>query len=94
MREHLYQIAREGVNNALKHAHAHHITVRLEVTATHLTLAIEDDGVGFDASGIRSGGLGLKSLALRAAALRGRFSILRRPAGGTAIICRCGQAAA
>ena len=94
MREHLYQIAREGVNNALKHAHAHHITVRLEVTATHLTLVIEDDGVGFDTSGIRSGGLGLKSLALRAAALRGRFSILRRPAGGTAIICRCAQAAA
>jgi PAS domain S-box-containing protein len=94
MREHLYQIAREGVNNALKHAHAHQITVRLEVTTTHLTLAIEDDGIGFDAAGIRSGGLGLKSLALRAAALRGRFSILRRPAGGTAIICRCAQAAA
>jgi PAS domain S-box-containing protein len=94
MREHLYQIAREGVNNALKHAHAHQITVRLEVTATHLTLAIEDDGIGFDAMGIRSGGLGLKSLALRAAALRGRFSILRRPAGGTAIICRCAKAAA
>jgi PAS domain S-box-containing protein len=94
MREHLYQIAREGVNNALKHAHAHLITVRLEVTTTHLTLAIEDDGIGFDAAGIGSGGLGLKSLALRAAALRGRFSILRRPAGGTAIICRCAQAAA
>lgn len=94
MREHLYQIAREGVNNALKHAHANRITVRLEVTATHLTLAIEDDGIGFDAVGLRSAGLGLKSLALRAAALRGRFSILRRPAGGTAIICRCAQAAA
>jgi PAS domain S-box-containing protein len=94
MREHLYQIAREAVNNALKHAHANQITVRLQVTATHLTLAIEDDGIGFDAAGARSAGLGLKSLALRAAALRGRFSVLRRPAGGTAIVCRCAQAAA
>lgn len=94
MREHLYQIAREAVNNALKHANARQIIVRLEVTDPFLTLTIEDDGIGFDAASIQSGGLGLKSLAIRVAALRGRFSVLRRATGGTSIICRCAPAAA
>jgi signal transduction histidine kinase len=94
MREHLYQLAREGVNNALKHAKAERITIRLEVTPALITLIVSDDGVGFDPKTRRSKGLGLQSIALRATAVRGRLAITRRPSGGMAIVCRCAQTAA
>jgi PAS domain S-box-containing protein len=92
MREHLYQIARESMNNALKHAGAEHITVTLTVEPGSISLIVEDDGIGFDPSARRVSGLGLRSLALRASALRGRLSVQRRPVRGIAVICRCPQA--
>lgn len=45
---HLRMIAREAINNALKHAGAKRIIVRLEVQAAELVLSIIDDGGGFD----------------------------------------------
>ena len=92
MREHLYQIARESMNNALKHADAERITVTLTVEPGSISLIVEDDGIGFDPSARRATGLGLRSLALRASALRGRLSVQRRPVRGIAVICRCPQA--
>src|SRR4051812_3544787 len=44
---HLYRIAQEAVNNAVKHAGARHITIRLTQTKSELTLQISDDGGGF-----------------------------------------------
>ena len=41
---HLYRIAQEAVQNALKHADAHHIDVRLRIEGDTLSLEIEDDG--------------------------------------------------
>jgi PAS domain S-box-containing protein len=94
MREHLYQIARESVNNALKHADAQHIAITMDVSPTTIRLAIEDDGKGFDPAARRLNGLGLRSLTLRAGALRGRLAIERRPVRGIAVICRCPQTGA
>ena len=73
MREHLYQIAREAVNNSLKHAQAKRIVVTLTVGATVISLAVDDDGIGFEPVPGRAAGLGLQSLGLRARALRGRL---------------------
>jgi len=89
MREHLYQIAREAVNNAIKHAHGTQIDVELTVRGRELALSVADDGVGFDPHAPRPGGLGLDSLALRAAALHGRLAIRRRAERGMAVICEC-----
>jgi PAS domain S-box-containing protein len=94
MREHLYQIAREAVNNAVKHADANRIGVTLAVAPTEITLLVEDDGSGFDVPSAREHGFGLQSLALRTMALRGRLSIEPRARGGTRVTCRCPQGAA
>lgn len=91
IREHLYQIARECVNNALKHSNATRIRVIATTARDFITLVVEDNGVGFDPVGDRSGGVGLKSLALRADAAHGRLSVQRRAAGGMEISCRCPQ---
>lgn len=89
-REHLYQIAREAVTNALKHAGSEHIEVAVEARAGQIELVVEDDGVGFE-PGYRSGGLGLDSLGLRASALGGRLEISRRDGRGTRVRCVCPQ---
>ena len=44
----LLRIAQEALQNALKHAQAQRIAVRLRADDGLLTLEIEDDGVGFD----------------------------------------------
>ena len=48
--QHLYRIAEEALNNVVRHTHSQHITLSLQKTETTLTLAISDDGGGFDVS--------------------------------------------
>ena len=48
-------VAREGLTNAARHAHAEHVSVRLEVEDRTVTLTIQDDGVGLGSSTRRSG---------------------------------------
>ena len=43
---HLYRIAQEGVNNALRHADPQHIKLSLRDDGCALSLSIEDDGTG------------------------------------------------
>ncbi len=93
-REHLYHIARECVNNALKHSGATRIRVTAAITREFITLAVEDNGTGFDPAAARPDGLGLQSLALRSEAVHGRLSIEGRRQGGMRVSCRCPQPAA
>jgi signal transduction histidine kinase len=89
-REHLYQIVREAVTNALKHARATEIAVAVSVTAADIEARIEDDGIGIDTA-IESSGIGLESLGLRAGVLRGELAVGRRAGRGTVVVCRCPQ---
>src|SRR5262249_31618880 len=43
---HLFRIAQEAVNNALRHGHPHQINLALHGEGDSLSLTIEDDGVG------------------------------------------------
>ncbi len=75
--ENLYRIALEALNNALKHASAKQIGVALHRQSDHITLIVEDDGIGFDlAKAFNSGGVGLKSIQERADKLHGKWSII------------------
>lgn len=58
-------IAREAVSNAVRHARATRITVRLVEVGSGVRLAIEDDGVGFT-PGRPTTGLGLLTMTRRA----------------------------
>ena len=44
--DHLYRIAQEAVNNAVKHGRASQITVDLQVTTENVTLVVRDNGSG------------------------------------------------
>ncbi len=89
--EHLYRIVQEAVTNALKHAHAAHIGVRVIVTAETVQVDIEDDGVGMQDASSSTNGFGLRSIGLRAAAVGATIAVLARPGGGTRIHAECLQ---
>jgi len=86
----IFVIVQETVNNALKHAQASTILVRLEETNTIINLFIADDGQGFDPVDIRqdyaqSGSLGLFNIQERAEIIGGELSIESIPSQGTQI---------
>jgi signal transduction histidine kinase len=85
--EGLYHIAREALNNAIKHAHAHMITVRLYRAEHRMILEIADDGVGFAVAPAREmGGLGLRVMEERAAELGGSLRLASEPGRGTRVV--------
>ena len=83
----LYRIAQESLNNALKHAQAHSISVILRRDGPCMALEIADDGIGFDPKTAGEvGGLGLPGITERVAQLGGRLTIESQPDKGTRIM--------
>jgi signal transduction histidine kinase len=85
--EEVFRIAQEALHNALKHAAASRLRLRLDEGRDLLTLTVTDDGVGFDPAepAHRSRRLGLTSMEERAQALGGELTIDSRPGSGTTI---------
>lgn len=84
---HLYRIAQEAVNNALKHARAHRIVIRLQRQDAQLQLEIEDDGIGLT-EGSEGRGAGLGLMRHRAGLIGAEFTFESRRGGGLRIRCR------
>ncbi len=84
----LFYIAQEAVVNALKHAQANHIHVSLSQTNGTVTLAIRDDGKGFDVSKLIDGrethGMGI--MQARTNRIGGRFTVESESDRGTEIL--------
>src|ERR1700733_7687997 len=72
---HLYHIAQEAVNNALKHGKARNIVLRLSASNDTGTLTICDDGAGFPAAGPKDSGMGLHIMAYRANMIGGTLQV-------------------
>lgn len=73
-------VVREGLSNASRHAHAEHVTIRLEIGDADLVVSSIDDGVGIPAERTRSSGLA--NLEARAQRWGGTFTIADGPTGG------------
>lgn len=78
-----YRIALEAVTNAVRHASADHITVRLVgPEAGHgLIVEVTDDGAGLPSD--VATGVGLASMRARASELGGTLAVCTLPTGGT-----------
>jgi signal transduction histidine kinase len=80
------RIAQESITNALKHAGATKIQVKLEIQPAKLQLSVTDNGRGFDRDGVfltAKGHFGLIGMRERAQRLRGTLHISSRPGLGT-----------
>jgi signal transduction histidine kinase len=86
---HLYRIAQEAVNNAVKHAEAKSIRIRLQRRTRHLRLTVQDDGKGLGPLPPRRSGLGLRIMQYRADLVRGQLKIgpQRARSRGTEVSC-------
>jgi PAS domain S-box-containing protein len=91
---HLYLIAQEAINNAVKHGRARIVTVTLRVNRSVVTLAVADDGIGIAANPARTPGMGLKIMEYRAGMIGGALQIKQLQRGGTRVRCVCPQQAA
>lgn len=81
-----YGIAREALNNALRHARASRIEVRLLRGISTASLTVKDDGSGFDVEAVREqGGLGLDGMRERAARIGAELTLESLSGKGTAV---------
>jgi signal transduction histidine kinase len=79
----LFRVVQETLQNAVKYSRATQVSIDLRRDQDALTLAITDDGVGFDLDHARGKGLGLISVRERVEASGGIVAIDSRPGGGT-----------
>lgn len=78
----LYRIVQESLTNVTRHAHAHHVTVRLWADEESYHAEIVDDGAGATTLASETGGRGLLGMRERAELLGGRLSAGPAPGGG------------
>ncbi len=81
------RIAQEALGNAVRHAGARHICVKLEGAGERLVLSVSDDGCGFDPEGpeVRGRRLGLTSMHERAIELGGTLTVDSTLGSGTTV---------
>jgi len=88
MTDELLRMAQEALVNAMKHAGASYIRVRLWYEKTEVRLQVSDDGRGFDPEAVvaaKAGHFGLVGLRERAGHLGATLSLDSRPGGGTTV---------
>ena len=88
MATHLYHIAQEAVNNALKHGQAKAIVIRLFAGDREGTLMNRDDGIGIERPRSPHLGVGLRIMNYRAGMIGGSVEIRRDQTRGTVVTCR------
>ncbi|MFL6676192.1 MAG: cache domain-containing protein [Massilia sp.] len=82
----LFRIAQEALTNIERHAGARQIELLLEREGRWLSLAVRDDGAGFDVDVVAvhpQRGIGLRNMMERMEAIGGKLNIYSSPAGTT-----------
>ncbi len=84
---HLYRIAQEAINNAIRHGRASNIRMQLATTDAMIVLSIEDDGVGIDPQAPGEG-IGMSTMRHRARMIGAVLTVERAGERGTIVSCR------
>lgn len=84
---HLYRIAQEAVNNAVKHSKASEIVIRFRQTKGGPWLQISDNGSGMPKTDSHNQGVGLRMMRHRAGAIGANLSVSSTRDSGVTITC-------
>jgi len=84
---HLYRIAQEAVNNAIKHGRAKNIGIDLTCDSDKSVLMVKSDGLDFPGMQVKSKGMGLQIMDHRAEMIGGSLDIRKAVEGGTIVTC-------
>jgi signal transduction histidine kinase len=93
--EALYRVAQEALHNTARHARATRVDVHLRCIPELVALTIRDNGVGFDAERVTSGGathqgLGLTNMEERMLTVGGRLTVESQHGAGTTVLAEVG----
>ncbi len=88
---HLYRIAQEAVNNAIKHSQADRIDISLSKRNGVICLRVLDNGQGIGQNHFNGPGMGLRIMAYRAELIGAALKIGPGPSGGTEVACTISQ---
>ena len=84
-----FRVVQESVTNALRHAAAHRVDIRIARQGDRVSLSITDDGRGFAPSTLDAaaakGHLGIVGMRERVRARGGQFQVTSQPGAGTTI---------
>ncbi|MBI3140502.1 MAG: response regulator [Rhodocyclales bacterium] len=85
-----FRIAQEALTNALRHAGARQVRIKLKLDEARFELTVRDDGRGFERAAaqlraLQGGSLGLVGMDERATLAGGRLEVASRPSEGTEI---------
>ena len=83
--ENLFQIGKEALSNALKHACATEFHARLSFDSEAVRLELRDNGKGFVADSVNRGGIGLIGMKERAELIGATLAVTSEPHAGTTI---------
>src|SRR5262249_45435714 len=85
----VYRIVQEALTNVARHAKAHRVSVTISRHGGDVTVAVEDDGVGFNSeAAVTSGRLGLVGMQERVALIGGTLDVESSPGSGTTVLAR------
>lgn len=85
---HLYRIAQEAINNAIKHGQASLITLGLTSANGQIVLSVKDNGKGLPTNGShRASGMGMRVMNYRAAMIGANVQLENVAEGGTLVKC-------
>lgn len=87
----LLRIAQGAVSNAVRHSEAEHVALSLTEDGDRVTLAVGDDGIGFDperaaAHGSHPDSFGLRAIEERVRQLDGALAVTSAPGEGTSLV--------
>ena len=85
---HLYHIAQEAVNNAIKHGKARNVMIALAASGGRGALTISDNGSGIQMPSPVNKGMGLQIMNYRAKMIGGALDVGQGKPHGTVVCCR------
>jgi len=88
VRHNVFLVAKEGLNNAVRHSGATEIGLRMAVNAGVFTLEVADNGRGFAAETKREAGNGLRNMAERMQEIGGDLQMRSAQGRGTTVSVR------
>ena len=84
---HLYRIAQEAINNAIRHGKARTIVITLRKKGNEACLSVSDDGIGFPKKSSNGAGMGLQIMKYRAGMIGAALDIRAANEKGTIVSC-------
>lgn len=87
-RHNVFLTVKEALNNAVRHARATEVSLRLAVADNVMVIEVADNGCGFNPGAVGEAGNGLRNMAARMQEIGGRFEVRSTPGSGAVIHLR------